>query len=298
MKRKNQFKLGTTATSYLMMAPFMILFFVFTVIPVFVTIGISFTDFNVLQTPNFVGWQNYINLFINDDIFLKSLSNTLVYAAVTGPLGYVIAFLAAWMLNEMGRYAKAFLTFILYIPSISGSAFVIWQLIFDGDVYGYANSLLMSIGFIDEPIQWLTTEAYIMPIIIIVQLWMSMGMGFLSMRAGFSAIDKQLYEAAAVDGVKNRYQELWYITVPAMAPHMMTAAVMQIGSMFANAAVSMSLVGNPSTNYAGHLLMNHLTDYSSTRLQRGYASAISIILFILMISINKLVIRLINKVGK
>ena len=298
MKRKNQFKLGTTATSYLMMAPFMILFFVFTVIPVFVTIGISFTDFNVLQTPNFVGWQNYINLFINDDIFLKSLSNTLVYAAVTGPLGYVIAFLAAWMLNEMGRYAKAFLTFILYIPSISGSAFVIWQLIFDGDVYGYANSLLMSIGFIDEPIQWLTTEAYIMPIIIIVQLWMSMGMGFLSMRAGFSAIDKQLYEAAAVDGVKNRYQELWYITVPAMAPHMMTAAVMQIGSMFANAAVSMSLVGNPSTNYAGHLLMNHLTDYSSTRLQRGYASAISIILFILMISINKLIIRLINKVGK
>lgn len=286
------------STSYLMMAPFLILFAIFTVIPVIATIAISFTNFNVLETPDFVGWQNYINLFVHDEIFMKALSNTLVYAVITGPLGFIIAFVVAWILNEMSDIIRAVMTFIVYIPTISGTAFVVWKLIFDGDVYGYANSFLMSFGFIDEPIQWLTTEAYIMPIIIIVQLWMSMGTGFLAMRAGFSSIDTTLYEAAAVDGVKNRFQELFYITVPAMGPHLMTAAVLQISGMFANANVSSNLVGSPSTNYAGHLIIQHLSDYSSVRYQRGYASAISVILFLMMIAMNKLVLKLLNKVGR
>jgi len=281
-----------------MMAPFLILFTVFTVIPVFATIIISFTNFNVLETPDFVGWQNYINLFVHDEIFMKSLSNTLVYAIITGPLGYMIAFVVAWILNEMQSMLRAIMTFIVYVPTISGTAFVVWKLIFDGDVYGYANSFLMSFGFIEEPIQWLTTEQYIMPIIIIVQLWMSMGTGFLAMRAGFSSVDRTLYEAAAVDGIKNRFQELFYITVPAMGPHLMTAAVLQISGMFANSVVSESLVGSPSTNYAGHLIIQHLNDYSSVRYQRGYASAISVILFLMMITMNKLVLKLLNKVGR
>lgn len=296
--KKKRFALNQESTSYLMMAPFLILFAVFTVIPVIATIAISFTNFNVLETPDFVGWQNYINLFVHDEIFMKALSNTLVYAVITGPLGFIIAFVVAWILNEMSDIIRAVMTFIVYIPTISGTAFVVWKLIFDGDVYGYANSFLMSFGFIDEPIQWLTTEAYIMPIIIIVQLWMSMGTGFLAMRAGFSSIDTTLYEAAAVDGVKNRFQELFYITVPAMGPHLMTAAVLQISGMFANANVSSNLVGSPSTNYAGHLIIQHLSDYSSVRYQRGYASAISVILFLMMIAMNKLVLKLLNKVGR
>lgn len=296
--KKKRFALNQESTSYLMMAPFLILFAVFTVIPVIATIAISFTNFNVLETPDFVGWQNYINLFVHDEIFMKALSNTLVYAVITGPLGFIIAFVVAWILNEMSDIIRAVMTFIVYIPTISGTAFVVWKLIFDGDVYGYANSFLMSFGFIDEPIQWLTTEAYIMPIIIIVQLWMSMGTGFLAMRAGFSSIDTTLYEAAAVDGVKNRFQELFYITVPAMGPHLMTASVLQISGMFANANVSTNLVGSPSTNYAGHLIIQHLSDYSSVRYQRGYASAISVILFLMMIAMNKLVLKLLNKVGR
>lgn len=296
--KKKRFALNQESTSYLMMAPFLILFAIFTVIPVIATIAISFTNFNVLETPDFVGWQNYINLFVHDEIFMKALSNTLVYAVITGPLGFIIAFVVAWILNEMSDIIRAVMTFIVYIPTISGTAFVVWKLIFDGDVYGYANSFLMSFGFIDEPIQWLTTEAYIMPIIIIVQLWMSMGTGFLAMRAGFSSIDTTLYEAAAVDGVKNRFQELFYITVPAMGPHLMTAAVLQISGMFANANVSSNLVGSPSTNYAGHLIIQHLSDYSSVRYQRGYASAISVILFLMMIAMNKLVLKLLNKVGR
>lgn len=298
MKKKKNFALNRESTSYLMLAPFLILFATFTLIPVVVTIFISFTNYNVLETPDFVGWQNYINLFVHDDIFMKSISNTLVYAVITGPVGFVLAFIVAWILNEMQSMVRAIMTFIVYIPSISGTAFVIWKLIFDGDVYGYANSFLMGFGFIEEPIQWLTTEQYIMPIIIIVQLWMSMGAGFLAMRAGFSSVDTSLYEAAAVDGVKNRFQELFYITVPAMGPHLMTAAVLQITAMFANSAVSESLVGSPSTNYAGHLIIQHLSDYSSVRFQRGYAAAISVILFVMMIGMNKLVLKLLDRVGR
>ena len=297
--KKKRFALNQESTSYLMMAPFLILFSVFTVIPVFATIVISFTNYNVLEIPQFVGWQNYINLFVHDDIFMKSMSNTLVYAVITGPLGFIMAFVVAWILNDMrSDFLRALLTFIVYVPTLSGTAFIIWKLIFDGDVYGYANSFLISFGFINEPIQWLTTEAYILPIIIIVQLWMSMGTGFLAMRAGFSSVDRSLYEAAAVDGIKNRFQELFYITIPAMGPHLMTAAVLQITSMFANASISENLVGSPSTNYAGHLIIQHLNDYSSVRFQRGYASAISVILFLMMIAMNKLVLKVLDKVGR
>lgn len=298
MKNKKKFALNRESTSYLMMAPFLLLFTVFTLAPVFITFVISFTNYNVLETPKFVGWQNYIDLFVHDEIFMKSVSNTLVYAIITGPAGFILAFIMAWILNEMQSTMRAVMTFIVYIPSISGTAFVIWKLIFDGDVYGYANSALMNFGFIDEPVQWLTTEKYILPIIIIVQLWMSMGAGFLAMRAGFSSVDGSLYEAAAVDGIKNRFQELFYITVPAMGPHLMTAAVLQITAMFANSSVSENLVGSPSTNYAGHLIIQHLNDYSSVRFQRGYAAAISVILFIMMISMNKLVLKLLNRVGR
>ncbi len=297
--KKKRFALNQESTSYLMMAPFLLLFTVFTVIPVFATIIISFTNYNVLEVPQFVGWQNYINLFVHDDIFMKSMSNTLVYAVITGPLGFIMAFIVAWILNDMhSDFARALLTFIFYVPTLSGTAFIVWKLIFDGDVYGYANSFLISFGFVNEPIQWLTTEAYILPIIIIVQLWMSMGTGFLAMRAGFSAVDRTLYEAAAVDGVKNRFQELFYITIPSMGPNLMTAAVLQITSMFANASISENLVGSPSTNYAGHLIIQHLNDYSSVRYQRGYASAISVILFLMMIGMNKLVLKALDKVGR
>lgn len=297
MKNK-KFALNRESTSYLMMSPFLILFSVFTVIPVIVTILMSFTNYNVLEMPDFVGWQNYINLFVHDEIFIKSLSNTIVYALITGPTGYIIAFLVAWILNDMKSVMRTITTFLVYIPTISGTAYTIWKLIFDGDIYGYANSFLLSFGSIEEPIQWLTTEEYILPIIIIVQLWMSMGTGFLAMRAGFSSVDNTLYEAAAVDGIKNRFQELFYITVPAMGPHLMTAAVLQISGMFANATVSTNLVGSPSTNYAGHLIIQHLSDYSGVRYQRGYASAISVILFVMMIAMNKLVLKLINRIGR
>lgn len=282
---------------YVLLFPFMLFFFLFTVYPVIASVVISFTEYNVLEAPRFVGLANYQRLFLEDDIFKKALGNTIVFALITGPLGYFISFFASWVINELNRFAKALLTFIFYIPSISGTVYTIWALIFDSDIYGYANSFLIKAGFIRDPINWLTNESYILPLVIVVQLWMSMGVGFLAMRAGFSTTDQQYYEAGAIDGIRNRWQELWYITIPMMAPHLTTAAVLQITAMFSNAGVSETLAGNPSTNYAGHLIMNHFNDYSGVRLERGYASAIAVFLFFFIFLINRLIMKKLAKAG-
>ena len=288
---------GNNRSAYLLMAPFMIIFFTFTVLPVLMTIVLSFTEYNILQEPTFVGWQNYRELFVNDDEFGIALRNTVVFALITGPIGYFLSFFAAWIINEFKPLIRGILTFIFYIPTISGTVYTIWGIIFSSDMYGFANSFLLKLGIIDNPIEWFSTNVYILPLIIIVQLWMSMGSGFLVMRAGTAAVDRQYYEAAAIDGVRNRFQEVIYVTIPMMAPHLMTAAVLQITGMFANVGASVALAGFPSTNYAGHLIMTHLMDYSSYRVERGYASAISVVLFILMISINAISVKLLRKVG-
>jgi multiple sugar transport system permease protein len=252
----------------------------------------------VLQAPEWVGFENYRRLFVEDDLFIKALGNTLVFALFTGPLGYLISFFTSWIINEFGQLTKAILTFIFYIPSISGTVYTIWGLIFDSDIYGYANSFLIRLGFIDDPINWFTNESYILPLIIIVQLWMSMGTGFLAMRAGFATNDQQYYEAGAIDGIKNRWQELWHITIPMMAPHLTTAAVLQVVAMFSNSAVADTLAGNPSTNYAAHMLMSHFSDYSGIRLERGYASAIAVFLFAFIFLINRVIMKALIKVGE
>ena len=283
--------------AYMLLAPFMIIFFTFTVLPVIMSIVLSFFQYNILEEPVFVGFKNYRDLFVNDDEFAIALRNTVVFALITGPVGYILSFFAAWIINEFRPVVRAILTFIFYVPTISGTVYTIWGIIFSGDMYGYANSFLMKLGIIDNPIEWFTTDTYILPLIIIVQLWMSMGSGFLVMRAGTASVDQQYYEAAAIDGVKNRFQEVFYITIPMMAPHLMTAAVLQITGMFANVGASIALAGFPSTNYAGHLIMTHLMDYSNYRVERGYASAISVVLFVLMISINSLAVKALRKVG-
>ena len=283
---------------YAMLFPFMFFFFLFTVWPVIASFFVSFTEYNVLEAPTWVGFENFRRLFVEDDLFMKALGNTLVFAVFTGPVGYMISFFTSWIINEFGQLTKAILTFIFYIPSISGTVYTIWGLIFDSDIYGYANSFLIQLGIIDDPINWFTNESYIMPLIIIVQLWMSMGTGFLAMRAGFATNDQQYYEAGAIDGIKNRWQELWHITIPMMAPHLTTAAVLQVVAMFSNSAVADTLAGNPSTNYAAHMLMSHFSDYSGIRLERGYASAIAVFLFAFIFPINRVIMKALRKVGE
>lgn len=274
---------------YFMIAPFMLLFITFTVLPVAAAIGLSFTDFNMLQTPNFVGLDNYRTLFLNDDVFIISVKNTLILAMVTGPLSYIACYVFAWFINELPGKLRAIMTVVFYAPSISGGVLTIWTYIFSGDRLGYLNSFLIRLGFIDAPIQWLTDTDYMMTCCIIVQLWLSLGTSFLSFMAGFKTVDTTLYEAGAIDGVKNRFQEVWFLTLPQMKPQLLFGAVMQIASSFAVGAIPMQLTGFPSTDYATHTIIAHVQDYGSTRFELGYACAISTVLLLVMLLVNKVV---------
>ena len=282
---------------YLMLAPYMLCFALFTVIPVLVSIYFSFTQFNVLQPPQFVGLRNYSKLFLDDPIFLKAIKNTLLLALITGPFGYIFSFLMAWLLCELPPRLRAVLTVIFYAPSISGNAYVIFTQLFSGDAYGFINARLLNLGVISDPVLWLRDESYMMAIVILVSLWMSLGVGFLSFIAGLQGVEKAQYEAAEVDGVRNRWQELWYITLPNMVPQLLFGAVMAVTGSLAIADVTVALNGFPSTNYATHTIINHLNDYGIIRLEMGYACAIAVLLFFMMLFINKIVQKTLGKVG-
>ena len=284
--------------SYAFCMPYMILFFLFTVLPVLMSVVLSFTYFNMMQFPTFVFMDNYIRLFMNDDIFLIALRNTLILAVITGPVGYMLCFVFAWFINELSPKVRVLLTLCFYAPSISGNAYLIWTLLFSSDRYGMINGLLMNLGVIDSPIQWFQDTKYMIGLCIAVLLWMSIGTSFLVFIAGFQGIDRSLYEAGMVDGVKNRIMELWYITLPQMKPQLMFGAIMSITGAFGVGPTITGLVGFPSTDYAVHTLMHHLEDYGMERFEMGYASTIAVFLFILMFATNKLVGKLLSKLGK
>lgn len=277
----------TNKACYAMLLPFMSLFIIFTVVPVVMSLPMGFTNFNMIETPKFVGLSNFYTLFLNDDVFLIAVRNTLIFAIFTGPFSYILSFIIAWLINEMNAFLKTFFTFVFYAPSMTTSVYVTWQLILSGDSYGYLNAVLMDLGILNEPAQWLTDTNYILTVVIIVQLWMSMGAGFLAIRAGFQNIDKSMYEAGAIEGIKNRWQELFYITIPSMGPQLLFAAVIQISASFTVGVVGQNLVGLPSTDYAAHTIMNHATDYGNIRYEMGYASAICFVLFAAMLLANK-----------
>lgn len=283
---------------YVLMLPFFLIFFVFTVWPVLMTIGLSFTSYNVFEAPKFVGWDNYINLFVNDDVFGIAMKNTWVFALITGPLGFFMSLFFAWIINEMPRGVREMMTLIFYAPAIVGANYTIWLIIFDGDIYGYLNSLLLNLHLIREPILWLKDPDYMLFSVVVVQLWASLGTSFLTMRAGFNTVDRSLLEAGLVDGIRNRWQELWHITLPAISPHLVFSAVLAITASFGTEVVATALTGFPSTGYATHTLMHHMKDFGFIRFQRGYACAIAVLLFVMSISVNKVAQHLVKKVGK
>lgn len=290
-------KIKYNKSSYILMAPYMTLFFIFTVLPVIMSIGLGFTYFNMLQMPRFRGWHNYARMLLDDDIFLIAVKNTLIFAFITGPISYVLCFLFAWLINDLPVRLRSVVTTIFYAPSISGQAFTIWIFIFSPDAYGIVNGFLIKWGVIKEPVEWLLNPRYNMGVLILVQLWLSLGAGFLAFIAGLQTVDRNLYEAGSIDGVKNRFQELWYITLPSMVPQLLFGAVMQIVASFAVSEVSIRLAGFPSTEYSAHTVVTHIMDYGMIRYEMGYASAMAGVLFIAMIITNRIVTGLLKKVG-
>ncbi|MBQ8613623.1 MAG: sugar ABC transporter permease [Ruminiclostridium sp.] len=271
---------------YGLIAPYFVLFLIFTIIPVIMSLPMGFTNFNMAEFPRWVGLSNFYALFLEDEVFLTAIENTLVFAVVTGPLSYFLCFILAWLINELPGALKTIFTFVFYAPTLAGNIYTTWQLIFSGDTYGIANAYLIDLGITNGAIQWLTDANYIMGVLIVVQLWMALGAGFLAIRAGLQGIPRDRYEAGAIEGIKNRAQELIYVTIPAMGPQLLFAAVMQITSSFTAGDIGRFLTAFPTTDYAGHTIMTHAFDYGSIRYEMGYASAICFVLFAVMLVAN------------
>ena len=282
---------------YLMAAPFSLLFIIFVIAPIISSIILSFTQYDMVSTPKFVGIANYYKMFVTDAVLMKSVKNTLLFSVVTGPISFILSFLLAWMINDFGRTVRSILSFLFYSPALMGNAYYIWQVMFSGDSYGYVNSALTSLGLITQPIQWFKSD-YALIIVMVVQLWMGMGVTFLSNIAGLQNVNEELYEAGAIDGIRNRWAELWYITLPSMKNILLFSCVMQIQSTFSVSQIATQLTGFPSVNYTTETIVTHIIDVGTVRYQMGYASAISVLLFMIMALARVLVGKLMNLLGR
>lgn len=301
LKKKTKLTKWTPAdmvTMLLMILPFLSVFILFMVVPVASSVVLGFFKYDMINLPKFAGLENYYRMFVEDKVFLIALKNTLLFAVITGPVGFMLSFVLAWFINELSPMARTLLSFLFYSPALMGNVYFIWQVLFSGDSYGYVNSMLLSMNVISEPIQWFTSSEYAMKLVIIVQLWMSMGVSFLANISGLQNVNDEMYEAGAIDGIRNRWQELWYITLPSMANILLFSAVMQIQSAFSVSAIATTLTGFPSVNYSTHTIVTHLSDISSTRFEMGYASAISVLLFALMAITRVVIGKLISSTGR
>ena len=296
IKRRAMFK--EQLPSYIMLAPFFVFFVIFLVLPILSSIVFSFTNFDMINAPSFAGLGNYLRMFIDDDVFPVVFKNTMLFAIICGPAGFLLSFVLAWFINEFSPLVRTLLSFMFYAPALVGNAHFIWTVAFSSDSYGYINSALLSLGLITEPVTWLSTAEYIKPIIIAVQLWSSMGVSFLSNISGLQNVNQELYEAGSIDGIRNRWQELWYITLPTMKHMLLFSAVMQISSAFSISAIAIELAGFPSVSYAADTIVSHMQDLGTVRYELGYASAVSVILFLMMILFRLIVGKLLNMAGK
>jgi len=283
---------------YLMIAPFLIMFFTFLVLPILTSIVLSFFDYDMVKLLKWAGLGNYFKLFLVEEEFPIVVRNTVIFALVTGPLGFSLSFVLAWFINEFRPVVRTCLSFLFYAPALVGNAYFIWQMAFSGDSYGYINNLLLSAGLITEPIAWLKNAKYVLPIVMIVQLWQSMGVSFLANISGLQNINQELYESGAIDGIRNRWQELWYITLPSMKHMLLFSAVMQIQTSFSVGAISTELAGYPSVNNAADTIVAYMVDVGTVRFEMGYASAIAVFLFVMMLLVRALIDKLINMVGR
>jgi len=278
------------------LSPYYFLFFIFIVVPVTLAILLSFTHFDSIQFPTFIGIRNYITLVTQDATFMRYvLPNTIRFALIVGPGGYFLAFFMAWLLAQVPHKPRTVLALALYSPSMTAGVAmsVLWRVIFSGDEAGYLNSILLRLGMVTEPVQFLQSPEHLMTIMILVTLWGSMGVGFLAMLSGILNVNQELYEAAYIDGLRNRFQEIFYVTIPSMRPQMLFGAVMAIVSTFQAGAIGVELSGaNPTPQYAGQLIVNHIEDFGFLRFEMGYAATVSVALLTMVYLCAKLVNKL------
>lgn len=294
-KKVDTRRYGNTKMGYIFMAPFLILFVIFTLAPVLVAFLMSFTDYNIMEFPNFVGLSNYESLILDDDEFIIAIKNTFIFAGISGPITFFASFVLAWIINRLNKL-RNFYALALYVPSITSGVALssVWLYFFSNDSYGLINNALYRLGLLSEPIKWTLDPKYILGVVIFISAWMGMGNGFLSFMAGMQNLSPELSEAGMVDGISNSFQELIYIILPQLKPQLLFGAVNSIVSAFAVFDIAVAVAGMPSPNYAAHTIVSHMYDYAFIRFEMGYSSAIAVVLFAITYILNRLIIKLLS----
>jgi len=281
-RKKNTNKIGTASDALyatVMLLPYGIVFCLLIFIPAMLSAVLSFTYFNMIAFPTWRGLQNFVNILTADTVFFQHvLPNTLQFAIMTGPGGFVLSFFLAWLLAQIQAVPRNIIALCLFSPSLGAGLGVIFGPLFSGNQFGLLNAQLLRFNIINQPIQWWNEQQYIMPLGILLTLWGGLGLGFLAMLAGILNVDEQVYEAAYIDGIRNRFQEIIYVTIPLTTPMMLFAAVMAIAGSFNGGLIMVNNAGNPPPGYAGSVIMSHIQDFQG-RMEHGYAAALAIVLF-------------------
>ncbi|NQU95640.1 MAG: sugar ABC transporter permease [Candidatus Omnitrophica bacterium] len=296
MKKGFFTKLNEAKWSYIFIAPAVLLFLIFVVGPVIASFYWSFTEYDAIHAPKWVGLANYKNIFFNDPRFWKSVRNTCLYTLGVIPLGTALSLLLAIAVDQQIRF-KNFFRAIYFIPSVTSviALSVIWKWLFAGEKYGLINHILIRVGL--QPVDWLMSPVWTLPAIMIMSIWASLGYNMILFLAGLQTIPKTVYEAADIDGA-NVFDKFWHITLPLLKPF--TVFVVIIGFITSFQVFERVYIMTQSELGIGGVLDSALTvvaylyDMGFRKFKMGYASALGYIVFVVVFIITIINIKFVK----
>lgn len=287
---RNVFKLKRdTAIGFALITPWIFGFLIFSLIPIISTFVLSFTDYNLQQSPNFVGFKNYDNLINHDVNFWPSIRLTVLYSVISVPISVTLSLLLALILSKNLKFIGTYRV-LYYLPSIVPAVAVVllWRWIFNPDV-GLLNMVLSpvyNLFNISSP-DWFGDESFVLPAFIIMSLWTALGNNTVIMLGARKGVAGDLYEAASIDGA-NTFVKFWKITVPMMTPAIFFLIVVEFASamqLFTPAAFARA------TPAAGRFMNLLIYTYGFQQSRMGYATALAVILFLLILAATIVLFR-------
>lgn len=273
--------------------PIMILFAVFAATPIISSIMLSFYNYSPLDaTSPFIGLENYYGLF-KDGVFLKSLSNTIKFVFLSVLINIVVAIFIALCINSIEkRVFKDFFRTLYFLPTVTSivGAALIWSTMME-PTHGLINMVLENIGFKGK-IYWLADERFALFSVIAMTLWQDLGYNIVILMAGLDGIPRMFYEAAYIDGA-NRWEIFWNITLPLLMRTMLFVLVMTLISYF-QVFEQVQVMTNGGPDYASQVIALSIYQNAFQFMRMGYASAMSVILFIIILIISILQIKFVK----
>ena len=268
--------------AFVFIAPALLLFLIFIFVPLFASLFLSFTQYNVLHPPVWAGLANFRQLMFHDPRFWKAFRNTVCYVVGVVPIGISTALVLAAALEELTR-GKQLFKVLYFIPTVTSVVAIaaVWKWLFAGEKFGLINYFLIRLGF--HPVDWLLSPTWILPAIMIMSIWAGLGYNLVFFSAGISTIPQTLYEAAKVDGA-SWWGRFWNVTVPMLRPTLVFVVVMAVINSFQVFDQVYIMTGGTGEGTGGVLdsgltMVSYLYDQGFMQFHMGYASAIAYLIF-------------------